>query len=301
MSLFERLAGAPISWGVCEVPGWGSKLRPERVLAEMKEIGLLATELGPAGYLPTDAGELRQLVAKYDLAMIGGFVPLVLHDPAQRAASIATTHRVAALMGGAGATEFVTSMVASSAWEPRFELDNAGWAHAADVINQIEDIVGGYGMHQALHPHLGTMIERPEDVKQLLDRSDVGWCLDTGHLLIGGYDPLEFLSDARDRIRHVHLKDTHLDRARRVLSGEQSLMEGVQNDMFCAMGRGDVPIGEIVTRLEMSGYDRWYVLEQDVALTSGPPPEGQGPKIDVLQSVDFLRGVDAALRVDSDA
>lgn len=29
----HRLAGAPISWGVCEVPGWGLQLSPDRVLS----------------------------------------------------------------------------------------------------------------------------------------------------------------------------------------------------------------------------------------------------------------------------
>ena len=49
-----RIAGAPISWGVCEVPGWGYQLGPDKVLAEMREVGLLATELGPDGFLPAE-------------------------------------------------------------------------------------------------------------------------------------------------------------------------------------------------------------------------------------------------------
>ena len=57
MSVMERLAGAPISWGVCEVPGWGIELAPSRVLGEMRELGLTATELGSDGYLPTDPAE----------------------------------------------------------------------------------------------------------------------------------------------------------------------------------------------------------------------------------------------------
>jgi len=44
-----RLAAAPISWGVCEVPGWGRQLPPERVPAEMADLGITATELGPQG------------------------------------------------------------------------------------------------------------------------------------------------------------------------------------------------------------------------------------------------------------
>ena len=48
MNFLERVAGAPISWGVCEVPGWGLELPVSRVLSEMRELGLRATELGPA-------------------------------------------------------------------------------------------------------------------------------------------------------------------------------------------------------------------------------------------------------------
>ena len=50
----ERIAGAPISWGVCEVPGWGWQDDPESVLTQMREVGLTATEFGPEGFLPTD-------------------------------------------------------------------------------------------------------------------------------------------------------------------------------------------------------------------------------------------------------
>jgi inosose dehydratase len=46
----NRIAGAPISCGVCEVPGWGYQLGPQQVLAEMRELGLAATELGPDGF-----------------------------------------------------------------------------------------------------------------------------------------------------------------------------------------------------------------------------------------------------------
>ena len=35
-----KIAGAPISWGVCEVPGWGYQFPADRVLNEMREIGL---------------------------------------------------------------------------------------------------------------------------------------------------------------------------------------------------------------------------------------------------------------------
>ena len=48
--LLERVAGAPITWGVNGSPGWGHLMDRDRVMREMVESGLSATELGPDGY-----------------------------------------------------------------------------------------------------------------------------------------------------------------------------------------------------------------------------------------------------------
>lgn len=301
MTFFDRIASAPISWGVCEVPGWGIELPVDRVLSEMQELKLAATELGSEGYLPKDPIQLRDLCAQYGMAMLGGFVPLVLHDPAQREQTLATARRSAELMGAAGATEFITAMVASQDWAPRFELDAAGWDSAVSLLEEVERMVADFGMAQAIHPHLGTMIERVEDVDAVLDRSDVGWTFDTGHLMIGGYHPRDFLERAGHRIRHVHLKDVHLAKAAPVLAGQETIMQGVQNGMFCAMGEGDVPIAEVVVALEQRGYTGWYVLEQDAAITGDQPPPGEGPIVDVRKSIEYLRATNEALLMSSEA
>lgn len=293
MTMHQRLAGAPISWGVCEVPGWGAELAPRRVLGEMRDLGLHATELGSDGYLPTDPAALRDLCAEYDLTMIGGFVPLVLHTAEQLDATLAAAHRAAAMMSAAGGTVFVTSAVTDWDWGPRTEPTAQDWARMGSTLKIIDEIVGGYGMQQAVHPHLRTMIETRADIEALLEVSDVGWTFDMGHMQIGGMDPLEFIDIAFDRIRHVHLKDVVMDLALPVLHHEQSIMEGVQAGMFCNLGRGDVPIAEIVRTLEQRGYDQWYVIEQDAALTDGEPPLGEGPLTDVRASIDFILGIDS--------
>jgi inosose dehydratase len=300
MKLTTRLAGAPISWGVCEVPGWGIELPPRRVLGEMQQLGLAATELGSDGYLPTDPAELKDLCAEFNLEMIGGFVPLVLHQAAELDATIEAARRTAQLMSAAGATVFVTSAVTDWDWGPRTELTSDDWNFAAKTLRMVDDVIGEFGMTQAIHPHLRTVVETKADIEALLDVSDVGWTFDMGHMQIGGMDPLEFIGVAFDRIRHVHLKDVVMDLAAPVFSGEQSIMEGVQAGMFCNLGRGDVPIGAIVTDLEARGYDQWYVLEQDAAITSDEPEVGAGPILDVLASIEFLTGVEASALTDEE-
>ena len=299
-NLLTRLAGAPISWGVCEVPGWGLELSPRRVLGEMQQIGLTATELGSDGYLPTDPAELKDLCAEFDLEMIGGFVPLVLHDAAELDATIEAARRTAELMSAAGASVFVTSAVTDWEWGPRQDLTSDDWNFAAKTLSIVDDILGEFGMTQAIHPHLRTVVETRADIESLLDVSDVGWTFDMGHMQIGGMDPLEFIDVAFDRIRHVHLKDVVMDLARPVFAGDRSIMDGVQAGMFCNLGRGDVPIGAIVTELEARGYNQWYVLEQDAAITAGEPAVGAGPLLDVLASIEFLKGIEATASADEE-
>jgi hypothetical protein len=79
--LLERVAGAPITWGVDGSPGWGYLMGRDRVMREMVESGLSATELGPDGYLPTDPGELHEFLDGFGLSIVGGFVPALLYRP----------------------------------------------------------------------------------------------------------------------------------------------------------------------------------------------------------------------------
>src|SRR5713226_8676546 len=91
-----KLAGAPITWGVSEVPAWGYRMAPARVLAEMRRLGLTATELGPPGYLPEDVAEMRSVLDAAGLRLAAGFLAVVLHEPGQRQAALAGVDKEAA-------------------------------------------------------------------------------------------------------------------------------------------------------------------------------------------------------------
>src|SRR6188508_954824 len=79
--VLDRVAGAPISWGVCEVPGWGWQYDPATVLTQMRELGLRAIEFGPEDFLPEAPEAKAAVLGRHGLAAVGQFVPVVLHDP----------------------------------------------------------------------------------------------------------------------------------------------------------------------------------------------------------------------------
>jgi inosose dehydratase len=283
----RRLAGAPISWGVCEVPGWGRQLPPDRVLAEMASLGLTATELGPLGYLPSDPHALRAQLDAHGLSLVGGFVPLVLHErdlgDARRAAA-----DTARMLAAAGADVFVCALVMDAGWSAPASLDERQFASVVEHIPVIEDLVSEHGLTFALHPHAGTLVESAADVERLLAATDVGWCLDTGHLVIGGCDPVAFVADHGERVVHVHLKDVDAGVAARYGTGELTLVGATQAGLFRPLGQGDARISEVLAQLDAHGYEQWLVLEQDAALTGEEPPVGSGPVLDVRASIDFL-------------
>ncbi len=183
---------------------------------------------------------------------------------------------------------FVTAVVVNLAWSPRFELSAGEWDHLIGMLAELDALCAEHRLTQALHPHVGTLIETAADVTTVLERSDVRWCLDTGHLLVGGYDPAEFAADAGTRVAHVHLKDVHGDVVARVGSGELSLQDAVGAGLFCALGDGDAPILDTVNALEAAGYRGWYVLEQDTDLGAAEPPPGTGPMEAARASLEFL-------------
>ncbi|MBB4660463.1 sugar phosphate isomerase/epimerase family protein [Conexibacter arvalis] len=284
----RRIAGAPISWGVCEVPGWGAMLPPDRVFAEMAGLGLVATELGPLDdWLPLDAGAIRAALEPHGLGLVGGFVPLVLHGRSADDA-LAQARRVAGCMAAAGADTFVLAIVEDLGWSAPKPLDDAGWTRLGAHVDAVAEATEALGMRTVIHPHAGTLVERAEDVERLLDRCSAGWCLDPGHLLIGGYDPLAFARSHGDRVAHVHLKDVDGAVATRLTAGELTLMGAVQAGLFRPLGQGDAGIGAVVGELARQGYDGWAVLEQDTAITGTPPAPGTGPVADVATSLRFL-------------
>lgn len=282
----SRIAGAPISWGVCEVPNWGHQLTPERVLAEMQDVGLSATELGPDGFLPADPQQMATVLRAHQLTAVGGFTPVLMHqaghDPLPEIARILTGY------DATHAEVMVLSAVSGlDGYDTRPVLDDEGWRRLLDNLDRITALASEHGVRAVLHPHVGTMVETGPEVQRVLEGSSISLCLDTGHLLIGGTDPAELTRQSPERIAHTHLKDVDSTIAGKVRAGKLTYTEGVVQGMYRPLGTGDVDVASIVTTLQHRGYQGWYTLEQDTILTE--EPRGEGPVHDVRISADHVR------------
>src|SRR5690625_3455521 len=124
----EKLAAAPISWGVSEVPGWGHQAEPEEVLSAMRELGFTATEFGPDGFLPRDPAARRDRLEAAGLTAIGGFYPAVLHDPEVDVTTGLTAELEAYAATGAD-TLVLAADTGTDGYDSRPQLEASQWEH----------------------------------------------------------------------------------------------------------------------------------------------------------------------------
>jgi inosose dehydratase len=254
----------------------------------MRSLGITATEFGPDGFLPADAHERRAVLDGAGLRALGGFVPVVLfqeaHDPLPEVEAFLDD----ALAVGADVL-VLAAATGQDGYDDRPELSDAQWDVLLANLDRIAGRAADRGVTATLHPHVGTMVETGADVDRVLTGSGIPLTLDTGHLLVGGSDPVALARRVPDRVAHVHLKDVAARMAAEVAAGRLSYSEAVRDGMYRPLGQGDVDVAALVAALEGAGYRGWYVLEQDVMLDG--EPEGEGPVTDVRASLDHLLGL----------
>lgn len=296
-----RIGNAPISWGVCEIPGWGLQLPYERVLDEMQAAGYEGTELGPWGFLPTDPGVLGQALRSRGLAMAAAFVPLRLKDPAAYAECEARVRATAALLQTLGARDI---LLADAGDELRYQiagrpdetrahgLEVQEWAGYAARLERLAQLCRfAYGLTPSFHSHGGTYIEHPDEIRTLLDRTDphlLKFCLDTGHVAFGGGDPIAVARAYATRLGYIHLKDIDLPRLRGLLAEGKDYVAAAQRDVFVELGRGSLDLRALFDALAAAGYEGWIIVEQDCVVQTGTDTLGSARR-----SREYLRALTA--------
>jgi inosose dehydratase len=290
-----KLATAPVSWGVLEFAGQSAPRAWEVVLDEMALAGYVGTELGPYGFLPTDPQALSAALASRRLQLLSAFVPVRLADRNAHAAGMAMACKVGALLAACGCGHIVLSddnaadprrLAQAGRITPADGLDDEGWRTLAGGVNAIaRQMKAAFGLETVFHHHCAGFVETPAEVACFLELTDpaVGLCLDTGHYVYGGGDPVECLRQHGPRVRYLHLKDVDPAVRARACAEGLDYFQAVAAGVFCELGRGCVDFAGLLQVLAARGYDGWVVVEQDIVAGMGTPLDS------ARRSRDYLR------------
>jgi inosose dehydratase len=270
------VANAPCSYGAFEITVGVLPDVPEAesVLSAIASAGYEGTELGPPGYLG-DRLTLRKHLDEHELALVGGYIPIRFSEPEHWTEDLAVMDATLDLFAAADGTEAKPVLAdGGSAERIRFPgraaadrsigLDEAGWARFAEGVAQACDLARTRGFEPTFHHHTATFVEAPWEIERVLELTDVGLLLDTGHLRLGGGDPTTALREWGSRINHIHIKDVHDEVLAGVIADAADMPEAWRRGVFCELGTGDVDLDSFFAELSRSDYSGWLVVEQDM-------------------------------------
>lgn len=278
------LSNAPVSWGVYHADG--ALVAPDDYLDQIVAAGFGGTELGPLGFLPTDAARLSDMLAARGLALVGA---VHVHDfsAADGSPSLqAALDQIGALLAANGA-RVLTVMDGGRDYDPAGPSRERAAALAASLEAARDRLAWEQGLELAFHPHVLTAVEREDQIERLLADCGVSLCLDTGHHAFWGADPAAYLAKVRSRVSAIHLKNVEGGLRADVLSGRVTAANALARGAFCPLDAGVVDIHAFLDRL--GDFAGPVVVEQDWTPEAAEPPLSLARR-----NADFLRGRVAA-------
>jgi len=194
----------------------------------------------------------------------------------------------AAWLSALGAETLVLTLIGSrDDGDPDVALSSTGWAHLLNAIGSVQHVCLNRRLRLAVQPRYGSMIQGPTEIERLLVGSEVGVCIDVGHLVVAGADATEVVELASGRIDHVHVSDVDRDLAEKVRAHELDYATAVGRGLFKPIGDGDAGVAEVVDAVQRAGYRGWYGIESETRLKSVE----DDPAAAVKASLAKLRGM----------
>ena len=134
----------------------------------------------------------------------------------------------------------------------------------ANTLNEIGRQTIAMGIRLAPHPHIWGPMERERDIRRVMELTDpryVWMTADTGHLVLGGSDPVRIISDYFPRIAEVHLKDTYAK-----YRGNTSTPTQEQHrvaSVYHNLGGGGVDFPAVFKVLRDRHFKGWAIFDLD--------------------------------------
>jgi len=267
-----HIGNAPCSWGI-NYPT-GNSYSWQQYLDEVAQAGYSGTELGPFGFLPKDATVLKDELGKRGLTLIGATHVHTFGDATTAPQFTQTLGELAGLLRTLGARHLV--IMDESNWYPEGHegvLDGAGWRGMIDMVRDAQQLVEGeFGLKLSFHPHVGTAVEREDQIDRLLAETDIDLCFDTGHHAFWDQDALAYMAKVFPRIAYMHLKNVDPAVRAKMLAGEISIADSYGAGIMCPLPDGVVDIAAVMDLLAERKFEGPVVVEQDVAANATETP-----------------------------
>lgn len=274
------VANAPISYGAFELTVGIDPNVPdaEFVLDEVHAAGYAGIDLGPVGYLG-HGPVLAERLAERGLGLAGAYLEFPFTDAEaleklypELDAMLDTFDAVKGNIPGPAprptiadaGNETRRANPGRSHADPSLGLSNEEWAKFAVGLNSVLRRCRDRGYEPTLHPETGTNVEAPWEVERAMELTDVGVCLETGHLFVAGGDPVLKAREWKGRINHVHLKDAKRAIMDGIIADHEPTPAIWSREAFCALGEGDVDLDGVLAQLERDDFTGWLVVEQDI-------------------------------------
>ena len=150
------------------------------------------------------------------------------------------------------------------------QMSAEGFTRLASHVEIFAKSAAEHGIKSSFHPHAATYVESERETRLLMEQMDsqfVGLCLDVGHWIVAGADPIKAVNDYDNRITHVHVKDVSGEVLRKMLTGEIETMNSAVEDfkLFVPAGTGLLKLRDLFAALEKVSFSGWLMSEQDSA------------------------------------
>jgi len=271
------IANAPVSYGAFELTVGILPNVPDgaMVMDEVAAAGYAGIDLGPPGYLAAK-DELGEELRRRKLGLAGGFFELPFSDPAAMKQAMPGLDGLLDIFDAVhagepkprptlahGGNEARLARPGQAALDHSLGFDDEGWKKFAEGVAMALARCRERGYEPTFHHETGTYIEAVWEIEKVLELTEIGLCLDTGHLLLGGGDPVVAMREWRSRINHLHMKDARRDVVEQIIREVAPVSEIWKRKAFCRLGDGDLDVDAVLAEVR-KGYSGWLVVEQDV-------------------------------------
>jgi inosose dehydratase len=286
----------PIVWNNVDDPDLAPLVPYATILDELARLGFSGTQFG-RGFPEGDA--LAAELERRGLRLAEWYCPLPASADGLTHEAVPLARATLARLVASGGEVLVVALDGSPERDPfsgRVTTGAPRWPDPAfeglaGLLDELAGLAPG-GVRVAFHPHTATWVEAPDEVDALADRlrgSAAGLCMDVGHYLVGGGDPVEAIRRHGPLIRHVHAKDVDPAVLARLASGElDGFMGAIRARLFTELGRGSLDLPGVVRALREIHYAGWLMVEQD---SSWLPP-AEAAEIGAIAVREALRELD---------